>query len=179
MFGLFKSKKDKEAEQLVKELREVIHKQYSGNVVYELGSILQNRYKLTVSTYETIRTAGILPGLDGSGSIAVAISKNEILFIEFNPDIQKTEVQLAIFPEDMLVDIKENLITDNKKAKHREGTGYTNKSDITIFIGALTLLGHEVGIGREARNSFPFKYKDSNFILLRHEEKLWIAYEED
>ncbi len=177
MFGLFKSKKDKKAEQLVKELREVIHKQYSGNVVYELGSILQSRYKLTISTYETIRTAGLLPGLNGSGSIAVAISKNEILFIAFRPDIQKTEVQLAIFPEEMLEMIKKNLISDNKIAKHREGTGYTDKSDITIFIGALTLLGHEVGIPREDRNSFPLKYKNNNFILLRHEEKLWIAYE--
>ena len=178
MFGLFKSKEDKKAEQLVKELREVINNQYNGNIVYELGSILQNRYKLTISTYETIRTAGILPGLDGSGSIAVAISKNEILFISFEPDTQRTEVQLAIYPEEMLEMIKKNLIRDNKIAKHREGTGYTNKSDITIFIGALTLLGHEVGIPRGDRNSFPFKYNNNHFILLRHEEKLWIAYED-
>jgi len=176
MFGLFKSKKDKKAEQLVKEIRKEISMYYDGNVVYELGSILLNRYKLMVSTFETVRTAGLLPGLDGSGGIAAAISKYEILFITFEPDTQRTKIQLAVFPENMLVDIEKNLIRDAEIAKNREGTIYPRDGGIWSFVGAVTLLGCEVGIAGKDNNSYPFNYKGNDFIIEEYDGRIWLAY---
>ena len=176
MFGLFKSKKDKKAEQLVKEIREEISMYYDGNVVYELGSIILNRYKLTVSTFETVRTAGLLPGLNGSGSIAAAISKSEILFITFEPDTQSTKIQLAKYPKNMLEDVKKNLVIDNDIAKDKEGAIYPNDGGIFSFIGAVTLLGYEVGIGKEEDNSYPFNYKNNKFLIEEYDGRIWIMY---
>jgi hypothetical protein len=173
------SKEDKKAEEVVAELRQVISRYYDGNIVYELAKILGNRYKLTVSTYETIMTQGILPGTDGSGGVAVAISKNEILFLTYDPHRQETKMQLGIYPNNMLIDIEKNLIRDNEIAKYKEGAIYKNYSDIQIFIGAITLLGYEVGIGRDEGNLFPFKYKNNNFVIVAYMGDIWIVYEED
>ncbi len=178
MFGLFKSKEAKQAEQIVAELRKVISRYYDGNVVNELGSIIHNRYKLTISTFEEVRSGGLLPGLEGSGGIAVAISKDEILFFTYEPSKQKTKVQLAIYPENMLDDVEKNLIEDGKVAKHREGSIYKNDSDVISFVGALTILGCEVGISREDGNFFPFKYDNNNFLIAKYNGHTYIVYEE-
>lgn len=178
MFGLFKSKEDKEAERIVSVLRENREAMFiEGNVVHELGSMIVNRYKLTASTIRAINIGGILdPSVKDSGAVVIAVSKRETIYIQYDEENRHTRVSMGSSTMDMLKNMKSGLDRHAKKAIEGHGLSYEDIS-IGAIIGTITALGCEVGRPQtKDENDYPFNYKNHTFSIIEYDNKIWVTY---
>ncbi len=177
MFGLFKSKEDKEAERIVSVLKENKEPMFiDGNVVYELSLMIRNRYKLTASTIRAINTGGLLQARKDSGFVVIAVSKRETLYIQYDEEEYHTRVSIGSSTQKMLDELKNKL----KEYIKKDVIGYGGRhidTNIGVLIGAITALGYEVGIAEtEDENNFPFYYKKHKFLLTAADDDSWVTY---
>ncbi len=180
MFGFFKSKEDKEIDRNTKTLRttrEPIF--YDGNAVVDLATDIMNRYKLTVSTIEGVGYPGLLtPDIEDSGYIVIAINKREAIYVNYQQDYKDTVVKMVSSAQSLLDNIKKGLAHYSNEAQKGHGMVYKKLHWINI-VGAVTCLGHEVGIQEADEGLYlPSNYKDNKFYIVDYDDKVWIVFDE-
>ena len=180
MFGFFKSKEDKEVEELVSTLEKMPSNErlnHQGNLVHELASKFQNRYKKTASIVEPIYISGLLTPLSDSGYVIVAIDRNRAIHIHY--DDFNTKVELREYEQENLDFLKQWLIDFSKNPISRQGI--SSQSSIFTTIAQITLLGSEVGIplDEDEQNYYPFSFNKIKYVILRDDNLVWIALKMD
>ena len=179
MFGLFKSKSDKEVESIVSEIRKNREQLiFEGNIVEDLANKVIKRYKLTYSIIEQINITGLLSEFEDSGYVVIAITEREAMYIKYDKTSRKTTVEMGSSTINMLSDITNVLVEYKQKGEQGHGVKYRDFGIINL-VGAITALGYEVGIPeREDGNYLPFYFKGSKFYILDYDNASWIAFEE-
>lgn len=179
MFGLFKSKEDREIDNLVSMLRETKEEIFfDGNIVIDLSGKILKRYKLTMSIIENIHESGILTPNTDSGYVVLAIGKREALHIHYNSSQGATKIALGSSTERMLERIKDALKTCSEEAIAGHGVTW-HDLHFTNLVGAVTVLGYEVGVSEyEYEVRLPFYYKGHKFYIAEYDNKSWIVFEE-
>ena len=172
MFGLFKSKEDKEVESIVSEIRqhrnEII---FDGNVVLEFSNKVMKKYKLVGSVIQKIKIAGVLSDFSDSGYVVIAISDREAMYINYDKKNNVTKIEIGSSSFNLLNGIKEGLSEFSLKAEKGHGMNYSDLGIINL-IGAITVLGYEVGLPEtEDENNFPFYYNNHKFYILDYDNK--------
>ncbi len=179
MFGFFKSKEEKEIINIVSEIRQ--HRNilsFDGNIVEDFSKKVIKTYKSTFSIIEEIKVSGLLSDFNNSGFVVIAISKTEFMGIKYNPIEHVTKVQMGSSSLSMLENMLEGLSKFSKIGEKGHGMKYSNFHIINI-IGAITVLGYEVGIPEtEDGNYLPFKYNNYKFFIVNDNNDIWIVFEE-
>lgn len=179
MFGLFKSKEDKEVESIVSGIRqnrnEVV---FNGNVIEEFANKVIKKYKLTSSVIEEIKIAGILSDFSDSGYVVIAISDTEAMYIKYSSRNSETRVEMGSSTLNFLKDMKDGLAKFSLMAEKGRGMKYSDLGIINL-VGAITVLGYEVGLPEsEDGNFFPFYYNNHKFYIVNDNDTSWIVFEE-
>ena len=180
MFGLFKSKEDKEVDKLTKTLRstkEAIY--FDGNIVFDLATKINNRYNLTVSTIDHVSNPGLLTSdIEDSGYIVIAISKSEAIYVDYQKGLRRTRVLIGKTAQHVLDKIQKGIENSALEAEKEQGTVYKNTDWINI-VGAVTTLGYQVGMPEaDEELYFPFNYKDNKFYIIGDDEGVWVVFDE-
>ncbi len=180
MFGFFKSKEDKAVEKLTETLRSTKEAMYfDGNIVFDLATNINNKYKLTISTIEQISSPGLLtPDIEDSGYVVIAISKNEAIYVNYQRESRRTRVQIGRESQAVLDQIQKNIETVSLKGEKENGTVYKSLDWLNI-VGIITTLGYQVGMPEEDEELFfPFNYKGNKFYIINDDEGVWVVFEE-
>jgi len=179
MFGLFKSKEDKEIDDLVAILRKTKAEMFlDGNIVIDLSGKILKRYKLTMSIIEEIRESGVLTlNIKDAGYVVLAIGKREAVHVHYNRDRRATKVGLGSSSESMLNVIMEELEQSTKE--DRKGNGiFFRDLGLSNLAGALTVLGLEVGMPDPEYETIrlPFYYKGNKSYIADLDDQSWIIF---
>lgn len=179
MFGFFKSKEEKEIVNIVSEIRK--HRNilsFDGNIVEDFSKKVIKTYKSTFSIIEEIKVSGLLSDFNNSGFVVIAISKTEFMYINYDSSKHITKVQMGSSSLSMLQNMSEGLSKFSKIREKGHGMKYSDSHIINI-IGAITVLGYEVGIPEtEDGNYLPFKYNNHKFYIVENNNVIWIVFEE-